>query len=82
MPGEDRCECGWPMPQGLQLLTGGMDRVFLSCGGCGVWWVLETSVRGGWKLGYVLRRATVTDVAVIEGGEWTFPRRTSTPPDQ
>ncbi len=50
--GEDRCSCGWSLPKGLQLLTGGLEHVLIACGACGQWWKLTTSVRGGWKLGY------------------------------
>jgi hypothetical protein len=44
-----KCTCGWPLPKGLQLLTGGMDRVLLACGQCGSWWLVELSPRGGWS---------------------------------
>jgi len=49
--------CGWPFPRGLQLEVGGMDRVRLACGRCGVWHDLELSIRGGWA------RVDVGDVA-------------------
>jgi hypothetical protein len=44
------CDCGWPLPRGLQLLTGGMDHVIIACGDCGRWWQIITSVNGGWSL--------------------------------
>lgn len=45
----DACDCGWKLPTGVQLLIGGLDRVLVSCGECGCWWQLETSIKGGWR---------------------------------
>ena len=47
-----RCECGWLLPIGLQLLEEGPGRqpsdFTVSCGRCGLWWLFRTSGRGGW----------------------------------
>lgn len=44
------CHCGWIFPKALQLGCGGMDRVLVSCGVCGLWWSVTTSITGGWWL--------------------------------